>query len=105
MTKLYICTCYPTPTVIESFKKSFGPDHYLHSLREFCLDLLVANDAVQSDSIQERLIIERTKEPYFAMVLTQELPGNISHMLRFMDVKFEEVASTRDAMNKIKSYK
>lgn len=105
MTKLYLCTCYPTPSVIESFKKSFGPDHYLYNLREFCLDLLVANDVVQSENIQERLIIERTKEPYFAIVLTQELTGNRSHMLRFMEVKFEEIASTRDAMGKINRYK
>lgn len=105
MAKLYLCMCYPTPNTIESFKKSFGPDHYLHKLKEFCLELLVANDVVQSDNVQERLIIERNNEPYFSMVLSQELKGNLSHMLRFMDVKFEEVANTREAMEKLNNYK
>lgn len=105
MTKLYLCMCYPTSNVIESFKKSFGSDCYSYKLKEFCLELLVANNVVQSDNIQERLIVERNNEPYFSIVLAQELTGNLSHMLRFMEVKFEEVANTREAMEKLNGYK
>lgn len=105
MAKLYLCMCYPTPNVIESFKKSFGPTHYMHCLREFCIDLLVANDIVEPNNIQDRLRVDRLKEPYFSIVLAQELTGNLSHMLRFMDVKFEEVANTREATDKLNTYK
>lgn len=105
MAKLYLCTCYPTKQVIESFKKSFGSTNYLYQLRNFCIDLLVANDIVEPANIQDRLRVDRLQEPYFSIILAQELTGNLSHMLRFMEVKFEEVANTREATDKLNNYK
>lgn len=91
MSKLYVCICYPSQNIIDRFKESYGPNHYLRKLREFSLSMLIANDAKFSKNIQEKVYIERSENPYFAAVLLEPLRGNLSHMLRFMDVQFEEI--------------
>lgn len=109
MPKLYLCLCYPSQNIIDRFKESYGQNHYLRKLHEFSLSLLIANDAKFSKNIQEKVYIERPENPYFSAVLSEPLSGNLSHMLRFMDVQFEEIESGENilsnAMSKIENRK
>ncbi len=98
MPNLYIYRCYAQPYVVERFKE-FYPASYAKCLAEFSFNLLVAQDAKFPKKDMHKTI-SRWENPYLITILAEPLMGNLSHMLRFIDLEIEEVSSLDNLMEK-----
>lgn len=99
MPKFYLCKCYAQPSVEERFKE-FYPASYSVCLAELSFNLLVAQDAKFPKENSYYKVIFRRENPYLITILAEPLTGNLSHMLRFIDVKIEEIGSLDSLMEK-----